>query len=100
MKRYKVVITSGALNDANAIFDYITASNPRAAAKTVQAFRARIRSLATMPQRYSLAPENDSLDHGEIRHMHHGRYRIIYAIEKHNVLILEIRHGARLPRGH
>jgi plasmid stabilization system protein ParE len=99
MKKYRVVITCEVLKNADEIFDYIVVHNPRAAAKIVREFRSRIRSLSTTPRRCPLAPENGILDHDEIRHFHHGKYRIIYAVENNTVSVLEIRHGARLPRG-
>jgi len=98
MKKFRMVITAEAIRNTDEIFEYIAADNPRAAAKIVREFRERIRSLAVMPRRHPLAPENDILDHGEIRHLIHGKYRIIYAVENRSVCILEIRHSARLPR--
>lgn len=49
-----------------------------------------------MPKRCSLAPE-DGLDGLEIRHLFHGLYRIIFAIDGNTIVILQVRHGARLP---
>lgn len=49
-----------------------------------------------MPKRCSRAPE-DGLDGLEIRHLIHGRYRIIFGIDGKTVVILQVRHGARLP---
>jgi plasmid stabilization system protein ParE len=49
-----------------------------------------------MPARCPLAPENE--DHPkEIRQLVHGRYRILFTIEPGRVVILHVRHGARLP---
>lgn len=45
-----------------------------------------------MPERCAKAPE-DGL---EIRHLLHGRYLILFTIEPDRVVILQIRHGARL----
>ena len=48
-----------------------------------------------MPKRCPRAPE-DGLDGLEIRHLIHGRYRIIFGIDGKTVVILQVRHGARL----
>jgi plasmid stabilization system protein ParE len=49
-----------------------------------------------MPARYPLAPENE--EHAnEIRQLVYGRYRILFTIQPGRVVILHVRHGARLP---
>jgi len=97
MKRFQVIIMPEALRNIDDIFHYIAADNPKAASKITHEFRTRIRSLATMPRRHPLAPENGILGPEEIRNLTHGKYRIIYAIYDKTVTILEIRHTARLP---
>ena len=56
----------------------------------------KIDSLAEMPFRCPLAPENAFFDE-EIRHLLAEQYRIIYTIRATTVHILYVRHSARLP---
>lgn len=59
-----------------------------------------IDSLAEMPQRCALAPENDTFPF-EVRHLLYGRhpntYRVLFTISGDIVLILHIRHGRQEP---
>jgi plasmid stabilization system protein ParE len=59
-----------------------------------------IASLAEMPQRCKLAPENKSFPF-EVRELLYAQkphvYRILFTIEGAVVFILHIRHGRRLP---
>jgi plasmid stabilization system protein ParE len=58
-----------------------------------------IASLAEMPTRCKLAPENESFPF-EVRELLYGErphlYRILFTIEDSSVLILHIRHGRRV----
>lgn len=95
---YKVVVTPEAKGDLDRIFRFVALEKPDAARKFVSGLRRRLKSLASMPRRCSRAPE-DGLDGLEIRHLVHGQYRIIFAIDGGTVVILQVRHGARLPAG-
>lgn len=55
-----------------------------------------MKTLVSMPKRCPRAPE-DGLDGLEIGHLVHGRYRIVFGIDGETVIILQVRHGARLP---
>jgi plasmid stabilization system protein ParE len=49
-----------------------------------------------MPARCPFAPENE--DHTqEIRQLIFGRYRVLFTIQPGRVVILHVRHCARLP---
>lgn len=48
-----------------------------------------------MPERCPLAPE-DGLDGVTIRHLIYGDYRILFSIDAAQVVILQVRHGARM----
>jgi toxin ParE1/3/4 len=64
------------------------------------ALRTAIASLANLPSRCPLAPENQESP-VEVRQLLYGRrphiYRILFAIESDTVQILHIRHGRRRP---
>lgn len=92
---YRVVVTPNAERDLDGIFRYIALENPAVARRFAQDLRRRIRTLASFPRRCARAPE-DGLDGMEIRHMPHRQYRIVFGIEENTVVILRIRHGARL----
>ena len=91
-----VVLTPSAEADLDAILAYIALDNPTAARRFVAALRRKTATLATFPERCARAPE-DGLDGMEIRHLLHGRYRILFTIEPDRVTILQVRHTARLP---
>jgi plasmid stabilization system protein ParE len=94
--RHRVVVTSTAEANLDDIFRFIALDNPIAADKFVTRLRAKMRSLSRMPNRCPLAPE-DGLDSMTIRHLIHGRYRILFTIDANQVSIIQVRHGARLP---
>ncbi len=95
---HEVVVTAEAERDLHQLFLFVARENPNAARKFVADLRRRLKTLAAMPRRAALAPEN-GLDGLEIRHLVHGRYRIVFAIDGKTVIILQVRHGARLPIG-
>jgi plasmid stabilization system protein ParE len=75
-------------------------SEPQAAV-WVDTLRQQFRTLAEMPERFSLAPENEQFAY-EIRQMLVGpgskpSYRAIYTILDQRVLILTVRRGAEAP---
>jgi toxin ParE1/3/4 len=73
------------------IFDYITADNPAAAARTVQDIYDHVQVLRNFPaigQRYAPSPRN-------VRILLHQNYRIAYLIKDDgDIDILGIFHGA------
>lgn len=92
----KVVITPTAEADLDHILHAIALDNPAAARRFVSTLRARARTLAEMPERCPRAPE-DGLDGMEIRHLILRGYRILFSVGPDRVVILQVRHGARLP---
>ena len=94
--RRKVVLTPTAEANLDEILRVIALDNPSAARRFVAGLRGKIKTLAAMPKRCPLAPEN-GLDDLEIRHLIFGNYRIVFAIDAGEVVILQVRHGARLP---
>ncbi len=94
-RTYKVLLTRHAQNDLAEMYDYIRADSPENGAAVVLTIEEKVISLATMPERAALIPENALLDTG-YRHLVHGNYRIIFRIQGDSVMVLRIIHGARL----
>jgi plasmid stabilization system protein ParE len=94
--RYRVVLTPEAERNLDAIFRFIALDNPAAAWRFMDGLRRRIKTLASFPRRAARAAE-DGLDGMELRQMIFGAYRIVFGIDKATVVILQIRHSARLP---
>jgi len=95
---YRVVVTPAAEANLDDIFGYIARDKPSAARKHIAILTLQLKGLAQFPKRCPFAPEN-GLGGMEIRHLIHGDYRIVFAIDGKTVLVLQIRHGARLPIG-
>ena len=94
-KTYRVLLTRQAQNDLAEIFDYISADSPENAAAFILAIERKVFSLASMPERSPLAPENSLLG-TNYRHLVHGNYRLIFRTQGDSVIVLRIIHGARL----
>lgn len=92
---YEVFLSAHARDDLAEIFEYIGADSRENTAAFLSAVEEKIRSLATMPERAPMIPENVQLGTG-YRHLVHDRYRIIFRIQGTSVLILRVVHGARL----
>jgi plasmid stabilization system protein ParE len=95
---YRVVVTPGAERDLDDIFEFIACDNPGAARKFATTLRGRLAALKTWPTRCPRAPE-DGLDGLAIRQLLHGRYRILFTVSGRTVVVLQVRHSARLPMG-
>jgi plasmid stabilization system protein ParE len=96
---FEVRTTLDAEQDAAAILDWLMA---RHAGETGLRWflDEAIASLAELPHRCKLAPENKSFPF-DVRELHYGQrphvYRILFTIEDNIVYVLHIRHGRRLP---
>jgi plasmid stabilization system protein ParE len=93
---YKVILSPRVPKSLEEIHDYIARDNPKIARKFTGVLRRSIKSLARIPGRCPLAREN-RLGSTRYRHLLHGNYRIIFAIEGNLVYVVDVRHGARLP---
>ncbi|MFZ5929711.1 MAG: type II toxin-antitoxin system RelE/ParE family toxin [Pseudomonadota bacterium] len=93
--KYEVVITPTAEANLSEIHRHIALGSSVAARKFLAGLRNKIKTLATMPERCPLAPE-DGLDGVTIRHLIYGDYRILFSIDAAQVVILQVRHGARM----
>lgn len=92
---YSVVMTARASNDVDVIVDYIAERNPAGAQRWFDAFRSARDALRTDPQRHARAPESgrylSELRQVLFKTRHGNRYRILYAIEGEQVLIMHVR---------
>ncbi len=98
---FRVELSDQAQRDIAAIYDWLQSQQAGdAGARWFLALRTAIASLATLPSRCPLAPENPDSP-VELRQLLYGRkphiYRILFAIEDDTVHVLHIRHGRRRP---
>jgi plasmid stabilization system protein ParE len=92
---YQVEIAPQAIADIDLIVATIRQKAPKAAREWFDGLEAAIATLADMPARCPLAPEN-SYFRVEIRQLLYGRYRILFTIASPDeVWIVHVRHAAR-----
>src|SRR5262245_8701354 len=88
----KVRYTATALAEIAEIFSYIAGHSPRAAAKVVDQIEQTIELIGNIP-------EIGTLKYRQVVRMlpvrRYRRYLVFYAIENDEVVILNVRHGAR-----
>ena len=94
-KAYKVFITENAQDDLRHIFSYIAEDSVNNAKKFVSELEDRINTLSSLPERASYIPENAFLG-TEYRQLMHGKYRVIFRIDKKEIFILRVVHGSKL----
>ncbi len=96
--KYRVLIQAAAQKDIETAYAWLAKQSPGAAARWYNGLAEAICSLADMPRRCTLAPEDDAFA-VEIRQLLYGRragrYRILFTIRGREVHILHVRHGAR-----
>jgi toxin ParE1/3/4 len=80
-----------AIADILAIANYIKVDNPQAAAKLIEQFYMRFRSLDEMPGMGIQRPEISD----RVRSLPVGNYLILYHQEPHGVDIIRVVHGMR-----
>ena len=96
MPQYLVDYTRTAAREIEEIEEWIAADSLEAAGRWMDGLLATVDRLERMPSRCPLAPENE--EHAnEIRQLIYGRYRVLFTIRPDRVVILHVRHGARLP---
>lgn len=98
---FDVRTTPDAEQDAAAILNWLMAQHAgETGLRWFLKMDEAIRSLAELPQRCRLAPENRTFPF-EVRELQYGSrphtYRILFTIEGDAVYILHIVHGRRLP---
>ena len=96
MRRYRVDFSDTAEREIQEAGEWIAASSVEAAERWIDGLLSIVDRLELMPARFPLAPEDE--DHpDEIRQVIYGRYRVLFTIRRDRVVILHVRHGARLP---
>jgi plasmid stabilization system protein ParE len=98
---FRVETTAAAEEDADAILGWLLSEGAgETGMRWFAALQDAIASLAEMPTRCPLAPENAVFPF-EVRQLLYGRkpnaYRILFTIEDKTVYVLHIRHGRRQP---
>ncbi|OFV93781.1 MAG: hypothetical protein A3G76_03735 [Acidobacteria bacterium RIFCSPLOWO2_12_FULL_65_11] len=96
---FRVELSEQAQRDIAGIYDWLESRQAGDAGEHwFIALRTAIASLANLPSRCHLAPENADSP-VELRQLLYGRtphiYRILFAIESDTVQVLHIRHGRR-----
>lgn len=103
MKGWKVAFTRSALADIDEAYDWIAERDVDAADRWLDALYDIIGTLQNFPERCPVAPEGKFCN-SEIREIFHGRrhhkYRILFECDQETVIVLHVRHGARLWLGH
>ena len=98
---FRVEISAQAEREAEEIFSWLLSQHAgETGLRWFLAMEDALASLATLPHRCPLAPEN-SMFPFEVRQLLYGQkphlYRILFTIEDDIVNILHIRHGRRKP---
>lgn len=87
-----VTLTSAAEVDLEAIGDWIAQDNPSRALTLIAELRDACATLGRLPEGYSLVPR---YERSGIRRRVYGNYLIFYRVDKEQVQVLHILHGAR-----
>lgn len=95
---YAVQVGARARRDVAQIAAWIAIDSPEESIRWLVGFWKAASSLRSFPARCRLAPESDPSAR-EIRQMLFGDYRILFAIDGDEVLILNVRHGAQRSLG-
>ena len=94
---YRVEIAQRAKNDLAHYLALSARHAPTTAELWLARFETALQSLADVPQRWPLAPE-DNLTSETIRQMffgkRNGRYRVLFTIREETVIVLHIRRGS------
>jgi toxin ParE1/3/4 len=88
----RVFWTDAALNQLEAIRDYLAQTSPQYAQRTVERLVNRSEKIAAFPRAGRMVPEYE-ID--EVRQVIEGSYRIIYLIKEDQIEVLAIIHTAR-----
>jgi toxin ParE1/3/4 len=94
--RFRVVITSRALDDLRDIRNFIAKRSPGNAERFLHRLLSEFDVLETLPDSFRTAAENDAVSY-TLRQLIVKPYRILYRVTGRRVEILHVRHGARQP---
>ena len=101
---YRVVTTRDASDDLIGAAAFMRCGGASLSARRwLEQMRVRLSTLAQNPERCPVAPETESLGQ-PMRNLlcgsgNRGAYRIIFTIVDEFVIVLHVRHAARLPLG-
>lgn len=93
---YEVILPEGPKQEIIEIANYIRQDSPQAAERWTDRIFDAIATLETFPEAHSYALENRTHSR-ELRNLLFGKYRIIFFVEQMRVIVVSIRHSARLP---
>ncbi len=88
----KLVLSTAAVVDLEAIGDWIALDNPKRALEFVQELRSACLSLVEFPESYPLVPRYEVQN---IRRKVHGNYLIFYCAGADTFEIINVLHGAQ-----
>ena len=89
----RLIWTNQALNDFDALLEYIALNAPVAARRFGEQLIAKVELLQSAPLLGSFIAEDESLTYREILQ---GNYRLIYRVSEDVVYLMTIHHAARL----
>lgn len=92
MQHYTVTIRPQAEYDIINRYEKIAEESPQDALHWYHMIMQATLSLDKLAERCPIAPEDQDIQRG-IRHLVAGKYRILYVIEEHEVVILHVRHS-------
>jgi plasmid stabilization system protein ParE len=100
VKSYQVIVTPEAEEGIVSAFEYINERSPENAAKWLRGLYLEINTLETVPERCSLARENEYFE-GTLRQLLFKSHRIIFRVEQAEkiVRVLYVRHGKQRTAG-
>ncbi len=89
----KIIWSPLAIERAKEIVGYIAQDKPTAAEKWVETVFSKVEALASSSEVGRIVPE---VENPRFREIIYGNYRIVYRIDKKQISILTIRHGAQI----
>src|SRR5215212_6576128 len=92
----KVRLTKEARDNIVAISGYIAADSPDNARRWRARIRERLQSLGVFSARHEIAYPAGLVGY-DVRHTFFGVYHILYTMDRNEVVVLAVRHGARQP---
>lgn len=92
---FEVIWTEAAQNDLNSIIEFIAADNVTAAYNVFNAIKTRCNELNKFPKRGRIIPELNKFNIKNYRELVISPWRVMYRIERHNVIILAVIDGRR-----
>jgi toxin ParE1/3/4 len=92
----KITWSNRAINELEAIFEYIARDSKDNASSTAENIKEQVKRLNVFPESGRIVPE---IGNPNIREIIYKSYRIVYRIESINIVILTVRHAARKGLG-